>query len=354
MLVYSHRERLTDSSEYCFNLVAEEDDLDALDIEDGQLLSMAREKLLACAVGKVLHARRGFNRALCNMYGFRDGGNPVWFAQTKVLVPVVAMVLDAGDPATGRMPVPNPEYADWEKVARKVELWSSLISRRFFSFVNTVFFGTYSGGWVDDKKFKVEIRTGNVFDLTEYPNSRKEKKGQECSGEQECREAQEVPETMPGIWKLIGHREESFYDFGKNAVSPAGKRPSLYAAVEAYRKTFMLTVARALLCRMHGVRFTTDAVVKSARNAWKGCCMTRKYREVLKDSPKELWEGQLRSIDATAKEYIEGRVPVKSKYLSGWAGKVWSVESFVAYMKVSLGMKLKESGWRSSKPGSDV
>ena len=158
-----------------------------------------------------------------------------------------------------------------------------------------------------------------------------------------------VPDTMAGIWKLLGYRKESLYDFGTRTLSPAGKKPSLEASLKAYKKNMLLTVARALLLREYGKDFMTEQVKKSAIASWKNNGRMKKYSDVLKENLGGPVEKLILEILGEVQVYLEGKVDSKAKYLEKYRGEKWSIKSFVLMCKVTGQVDLKKTGWRSTE-----
>lgn len=160
-----------------------------------------------------------------------------------------------------------------------------------------------------------------------------------------------LPDTMAGIWKLLGFTGESYYDFGIHTISPPGHRPRLEAAIKAYRKNMLLAVARALLLKGHGRKFTAEQVRKSAISAWKGNGRIKKYSEVIQanQSPETL--RRLKGIMGEIPGFIEGRIDARHKYISKYDGEVWSLKPFVLWCKVGQKIEFKKTGWRTSGKG---
>lgn len=154
-----------------------------------------------------------------------------------------------------------------------------------------------------------------------------------------------IPETMAGIWKLLGSTGESFYDFGIHTLSPAGKKPSLDASLKAYRKNMLLTVARALLLKEHDRRFTAEQVRKSVVSSWEGNSRMKKYAETIKANDTA---GVGKILDE-AGEFISGDVKVTGKYMNNYVGQKWCLRGFVLWCKKTRQIEFKKTGWRSSK-----
>jgi len=158
-----------------------------------------------------------------------------------------------------------------------------------------------------------------------------------------------VPDTMPGIWKLLGFKADSLYDLGIHTLSPAGKKPSLVASMKAYRKNMLLTVGRALLLREYGKEFSSEQVRKSAVASWKNNGRMKKYSEVLHANLGEEVEKRVLEILGEIPGFIEGKISSKAKYMDTFKGEKWSIKSFVLMCKVTGQVDLKKTGWRATK-----
>ena len=158
-----------------------------------------------------------------------------------------------------------------------------------------------------------------------------------------------VPDTMPGIWRLLGFTADSYYDLGTRTLSPAGKKPSLEASLKAYRKNMLLTVARALLLKEYGRAFTAEQVRKSAVEAWRNNGRMRKYGDVLKEHESPVTLGRIKGILDEVDGFMTGKVKTAAKYMIPFLGQLWCIQGFILWCKVSQGMALKKTGWRSSK-----
>lgn len=158
-----------------------------------------------------------------------------------------------------------------------------------------------------------------------------------------------VPDTMPGIWKLLGFKADSLYDLGTRTLSPAGKKPSLVASMKAYRKNMLLTVGRALLLREYGKEFSSEQVRKSAVASWKNNGRMKKYSEVLHANLGEEVEKRVLEILEEIPGFIEGKISSKAKYMDTFKGEKWSIKSFVLMCKVTGHVDLKKTGWRATK-----
>jgi hypothetical protein len=158
-----------------------------------------------------------------------------------------------------------------------------------------------------------------------------------------------VPDTMPGIWKLLGMKANSLYDFGTRTLSPARKIPTLEASIKAYRRNMLLTVARALVLREYGTAFTAEQVRKSAIASWKNNGRMSKFSDVLHANRREGVEKRIDEILEEISTYMNGKVESKAKYLGKYKGEKWTIKSFVLMCKVTAQIDLKKTGWRSTK-----
>jgi hypothetical protein len=158
-----------------------------------------------------------------------------------------------------------------------------------------------------------------------------------------------VPDTMPGIWKSLGFKAESLYDFGTRTLSPARKTPSLEASFKAYRKNMLLTVARALLVGAYGRKYSAEQVRKSVIASWKGNSRMKGFSDVLKANKGPVLEKRITEILDDIPKFIDGKVETTAKYMKGFKGEPWCIKSFVRYVSVSKLLDLKKTGWRSSK-----
>lgn len=158
-----------------------------------------------------------------------------------------------------------------------------------------------------------------------------------------------VPDTMPGIWKSLGFKAESLYDFGTRTLSPARKTPSLDASFKAYRKNMLLTVARALLAGAYGRKYSAEQVRKSVIASWKGNGRMKGFSDVLKANRGPALEKRITEILDDIPKFIDGKVETAAKYMKGFKGEQWCIKSFVRYVSVSKQLDLKKSDWRSSK-----
>ena len=158
-----------------------------------------------------------------------------------------------------------------------------------------------------------------------------------------------VPDTMPGIWKVIGYSPESYYDFGIHTLSPAGKKPSLDASLKAYRKNMLLTVARALLLKEYGHKVTPEQVRLSVASSWERNGRMKKYAEVLKENDSEATRGAIEKILEDSARFMTETVKVPAKYMSGYVGEKWSIKGFILWCKKTGQIEFRETGWRSTK-----
>ena len=158
-----------------------------------------------------------------------------------------------------------------------------------------------------------------------------------------------VPDTMPGIWKLLGFKANSLYDLGIHTLSPAGKKPSLIASLKAYRKNMLLTVGRALLLREYGKEFSSEQVRKAVIASWKSNSRMKKYSEVLRANLGEEVEKRVMEILGEIPGFMEGKIASKAKYMDTFKGEPWSIKSFVLMCKVTGQVDLKKTGWRVTK-----
>lgn len=170
---------------------------------------------------------------------------------------------------------------------------------------------------------------------------------QETPAEESCGEP--VPDTMPGIWKLLGFTAESFYDLGTRTLSPAGKKPSLDASLKAYRKNMLLTVARALLLKEYGRKFTAEQVKKSAIAAWKNNGRMKKYGDVLRENLGDATAKSIVKILDEIPKFIGGKVNIEAKYMIPYLGQLWCLKGFILWCKTTRNLALKKTGWRTSK-----
>lgn len=158
-----------------------------------------------------------------------------------------------------------------------------------------------------------------------------------------------VPDTMAGIWKLLGSTGESFYDFGTRTLSQAGKKPSLEASLKAYHKNMLLTVARALLLKEHDRRFSEEQVKKSVVASWRNNGRMRKYSDVILENQGPATMARIKEILDKAGEFISGDVKVTGKYMNSYVGQKWCLRGFVLWCKKTRQIEFKKTGWRSSK-----
>lgn len=158
-----------------------------------------------------------------------------------------------------------------------------------------------------------------------------------------------VPDTMPGIWKVIGYSPESYYDFGTRTISQAGKKPSLAASLKAYRKNMLLTVARALLLKEYGHKVTQEQARLSVASSWDRNGRMKKYAEVLKENDGEATRGAMEKILDDSARFMTETVNVPAKYMSGYVGEKWSIKGFILWCKKTGQIEFKKTGWRSVK-----
>lgn len=158
-----------------------------------------------------------------------------------------------------------------------------------------------------------------------------------------------VPDTMPGIWKLLGFTAESFYDLGIHTLSPAGKKPSLDASLKAYRRNMLLTVARALLLKEYDRKFTAEQVRKSAIAAWKNNGRMKKYGDVIRENLGEATAKSIVKILDEIPKFIGGKVNIDAKYMIPYPGQLWCLKGFILWCKTTRNLTLKKTGWRTSK-----
>ena len=191
--------------------------------------------------------------------------------------------------------------------------------------------------------------TGCVV-LPAFPQWGSQQEAKVASGEP-ARPAEDlVPDTMPGIWKLLGSTAESFYDLGTRTLPAAGiRKPGLEGSLKMYRRNMLLTVARALLLKEYGRRLTAEQVRKSAVEAWRNNGRMRKYGEVLKENETPVILGRLKGILDEVDGFISGKVKCEAKYMIPYLGQLWCLKGFILWCKVSQGMTFKKTGWRSTK-----
>ena len=158
-----------------------------------------------------------------------------------------------------------------------------------------------------------------------------------------------VPDTMPGIWKLLGFTAESFYDLGIHTLSPAGKKPSLDASLKAYRRNMLLTVARALLLKEYDRKFTAEQVRKSAIAAWKNNGRMKKYGDVIRENLGDATAKSIVDILDEIPKFIGGKVNIEAKYMIPYLGQLWCLKGFILWCKTTRNLTLKKTGWRTSK-----
>ena len=158
-----------------------------------------------------------------------------------------------------------------------------------------------------------------------------------------------VPDTMPGIWKIIGYSPESYYDFGTRTLSQAGKKPSLTASLKAYRKNMLLTVARALLLKEYGHKVTPEQARLSVASSWERNGRMKKYAEVLKENDGEATRGAMEKILDDSARFMTETVKVPAKYMSGYVGEKWTIKGFILWCKKTGQIEFKKTGWRSVK-----
>lgn len=159
-----------------------------------------------------------------------------------------------------------------------------------------------------------------------------------------------VPDTMPGIWKLLGFTAESFYDLGTRTLPSAGKRkPGLEGSLKMYRKNMLLTVARALLMKEYDRKLTTEQVKKSVVASWRNNGRMKKYSDVIRENQGPATLARIKAILDEVDEYITGKVKSQAKYMIPYLGQLWCLKGFILWCKVSQGMTFKKTGWRSTK-----
>lgn len=158
-----------------------------------------------------------------------------------------------------------------------------------------------------------------------------------------------VPDTMAGIWKLLGFTAESFYDLGIHTLSPAGKKPSLEASLKAYRRNMLLTVARALLLKEYDRKFTAEQVRKSAIAAWKNNGRMKKYGEVIRENLGDATAKSIVKILDEIPKFIGGKVNIDAKYMIPYLGQLWCLKGFILWCKTTRNLTLKKTGWRTAK-----
>lgn len=158
-----------------------------------------------------------------------------------------------------------------------------------------------------------------------------------------------VPDTMPGIWKVIGYSPESYYDFGTRTLSQAGKKPSLTASLNAYKKNMLLTVARALLLKKYGHKVTPEQVRLSVASSWERNGRMKKYAEVLTENDSEATRGAIEKILDDSTRFMTETVNVPAKYMSGYVGEKWSIKGFILWCKKTGQIEFRKAGWRSVK-----
>ena len=159
-----------------------------------------------------------------------------------------------------------------------------------------------------------------------------------------------VPDTMPGIWKLLGFTAESFYDLGTRTLPAAGiRKPGLEGSLKMYRKNMLLTVARALLLKEYGRKPTAEQVKKSAVASWRNNGRMKKYGDAIRENQGPATVARIKAILDEVDEYITGKVKSQAKYMIPYLGQLWCLKGFILWCKVSQGMTFKKTGWRSSK-----
>lgn len=200
--------------------------------------------------------------------------------------------------------------------------------------------------------YRIEGRPDNVGvtpTMAYWIARAREKEGMPVEPAKEEPEEDLVPDTMPGIWKSLGFKAESLYDFGTRTLSPARKTPSLDASFRAYRKNMLLTVARALLVGAYGRKYSAEQVRKSVIASWKGNGRMKGFSDVLKANRGPVLEKRIAEILDDIPKFIDGKVETEAKYMKGFKGEPWCIKSFVRYVSVSKLLDLKKSDWRSSK-----
>lgn len=206
-----------------------------------------------------------------------------------------------------------------------------------------------------EKEPKEEPAEGPVTDtgctvLPAFPPWGCQQEAQEQPRETPVEEPGElVPDTMPGIWKLLGFTAESFYDLGIHTLSPAGKKPSLDASLKAYRRNMLLTVARALLLKEYDRKFTAEQVRKSTIAAWKNNGRMKKYGDVIRENLGGATAKSIVKILDEIPKFIGGKVNIEAKYMIPYLGQLWCLKGFILWCKTSRNLTLKKTGWRTSK-----
>jgi hypothetical protein len=159
-----------------------------------------------------------------------------------------------------------------------------------------------------------------------------------------------VPDTMPGIWKLLGFTAESFYDLGTRTLPAAGiRKPGLEGSLKMYRKNMLLTVARALLLKEYGRKLTAEQVKKSAVASWRNNGRMKKYGEAIRENQGPATVARIKAILDEVDGFMSGKVKCEAKYMIPYLGQLWCLKGFILWCKVSQGMAFKKTGWRSAK-----
>lgn len=325
---------------YTFTATLEEKDLDTLQIFDSGKREFAVSKLKEFTIGRTLTASHDFNEAMCSKCKYPKHSLPVYYVQVLSALPTVAMYDEVPDILNGVIGKFNPYFKKWEECLPLVNAWAATIEKNFFVFANCTFFDQGYGKGNQEREFSLDlaarsfVETGAEDAVKEEPEVKTEEK--EAPGpQQEATDSERlVPETMAGIWKLLGPTYSSKYDFGKNTLSPPGRSPSVDASWNAYRKNMLLTVGRALVCREHGVRFTPDVVRKSAIASWKNSSKSRRYRDAIMTLPKEESIRRAKEILSKIDKFIGSKVGSGCRYLSGHEIELWTLKTFIPYCRI--------------------
>jgi hypothetical protein len=152
-----------------------------------------------------------------------------------------------------------------------------------------------------------------------------------------------LPSSMKALENMLGISGSfaSPYDFSLRNIKPPSK-PSVNSAMKAYCTATVLAIARALVARHYGKKFSKEQVKASLRRDFSTYAILKPSLEILQNNSSLLSVGEmLKRCDADIDNYIGGDVKVTAKYMANYYGQPWSIESFIRYQSRNYRISFK-------------
>lgn len=152
-----------------------------------------------------------------------------------------------------------------------------------------------------------------------------------------------LPSSMKALENMLGISGSfaSPYDFSLRNIKPPSK-PSVNSAMKAYCTATVLAIARALVARHYGKKFSKEQVKASLRRDFSTYANLKPALEILQKNSSLLTVGEmLKRCDDNIDNYIDGDVKVTANYMANYYGHPWSIEAFIRYQSRNYRISFK-------------